>query len=328
MVIQDTVRPAVESTPSVAPVPHKRTVFDWAVDKSFQGIRDEFFRNVQFTEPKGDPGWFGPGSAVWYIHEHLPTVQIAMGAAAMMETLHPDMAWMAYEHTRAIERINGVPTGQFDEKAMSSRSGHTLSFFFGVAMASTPVAERVSKTVRGMHNRIEGVRPDGHPYKASDPDLLTWNYCTQAWAIAASHRAFHPDPLSDDRLEEFFHDYARMGRELGGANVPTTKEGVDKYLADSLPYLAVTMPTVELLNPTAPWRYPAWQRPLMTLVDWAIQDLHPDWAQKLMNTRQYPKPVAAARRRAVKALLGSFRDGKMKEVYESYERVGAPFPGA
>ncbi|WP_312028840.1 oxygenase MpaB family protein [Gordonia paraffinivorans] len=257
------------------------------------------------------------------MHEHLPTIQIAMGAAARMETLHPDMAWMAYEHTRAIERVNGVPTGRFDEKAMQSRSGHTLSFFFGVAMASTPVAERVTRTVRAMHDRVEGVRPDGHPYKASDPDLLTWNYCTQAWAIAAAHKRFHPNPLSDERMEEFFHDYARMGRELGGANVPTTKKGVDDYLADSLPYLGVTMPTVELLNPTAPWRYPVWQRPVMTLVDWAIQDLHPQWAQKLMNTRQYPKPVAAARRRMVKGLLNGFRDGKIKEVYEAYERVGA-----
>lgn len=124
-------------------------------------------------------------------------------------------------------------------------------------------------------------------------------------------------------MEEFFHDYARMGRELGGANVPTTRKGVDDYLADSLPYLGVTMPTVELLNPTAPWRYPVWQRPVMTLVDWAIQDLHPQWAQQLMNTRQYPEPVAAARRRMVRGLLNGFRDGKIKEVYEAYERVGA-----
>ncbi|WP_247603429.1 hypothetical protein [Gordonia paraffinivorans] len=42
-----------------------------------------------------------------------------------------------------------------------------------------------------------------------------------------------------------------------------------------------------------------------------------------MNTRQYPKPVAAARRRMVKGLLNGFRDGKIKEVYEAYERVGA-----
>ncbi|MCR5976613.1 DUF2236 domain-containing protein [Gordonia jinghuaiqii] len=326
MVIQDTSRPAVEPVHAVEFGPHKRTAFDWAVDKSFQAIRDKFFRNVQFTEPKGDPGWFGPGSAVWYVHEHLPTVQIAMAAAAMMETLHPDMAWMAVEHTRALERKNGVPTGHFDDKAMASRAGHTLSFFYGVAMGSTPVAERVSRVVRGMHDRIEGVRPDGHAYRANDPDLLTWNYCTQAWALAASHKRYHPNPLSDERLEEFFHDYARMGRELGGADVPTTGAGVDKYLADSLPFLAITMPTVELLNPTAPWRYPVWQQPLLKLVHWAVQDLHPRWAQNLMNTRQYPRPVAAVRRRALKAILGSFRDGKIKEVYESYERVGAPLP--
>lgn len=172
-----------------------------------------------------------------------------------------------------------------------------------------------------MHDKIEGVRPDGHAYRASDPELLTWNYATQAWALAAVHKRYHPNPLSDERMEEFFHDYARMGRELGGSDVPATKAGVDKVLKDSLPLLGVTMPTVELLNPLAPWRYPVWQRPAVSLVYWAVQDLHPDWAQRLMNTRQYPAPIAAARRRIVKGMLNSVRDGVIQEVTQSHRRA-------
>lgn len=141
--------------------------------------------------------------------------------------------------------------------------------------------------------------------------------------MAAVHKRCHPKPLSDERLEDFFREYARMGRELGGRNVPTTKEGVDKYLADSLPMLGVTMPTVELLNPLAPWRYPIWQRPVVSLVHWAVQDLHPDWAQRLMNTRQYPWPIRQLRRKIVKMMLGAFRDGVMQEVTQSHRRAAA-----
>ncbi|WP_459545914.1 oxygenase MpaB family protein [Nocardia sp. X0981] len=304
-----------------------RTVYDRLVDFSFQSTREQFFKNVQFAEPAGDPGWFGPGSAVWYLHEHLPTVQIGLAAAAMIETLHPDMAWMGYEHTRALERVDGVPTGRFDADALASRGGHTLSFFLGVAFGPSSVAERVSRTVRAMHDRVEGVRPDGHPYRASDPELLCWNYATMAWALAAAHERYHPRPMRGERLEEFFREYARMGAELGATDVPTTKAGVHQLLADSLPMLGVTMPTVEHLNPLAPWRHPWYLRPVYALLFWVVQDLHPMWAQRLMNTPQYSRPKKAVLRGAVRLLVRAMRDGKIKEVRQSYVRVAAG-PGA
>ncbi|MET7769471.1 oxygenase MpaB family protein [Nocardia sp. NPDC005366] len=294
-------------------------------DKSFQPIRQQFFKNVRFDEPAGDPGWFGPGSAVWYLHEHIATVQIGLAAAAMIETLHPDMAWMGYEHTRAVERVDGIPTGRFDQEAMASRTGHTLSFFLGVAFGPSAVAERVSRTVRAMHDRVEGVRPDGHPYRASDPELLRWNYATMAWALAAAHERYHPRPMRGERLEEFFREYARMGIELGATDVPTSKAGVDQLLADSLPLLGVTMPTVELLNPLAPWRHPLWVRPVYALMFWVVQDLHPMWAQRLMNTPQYWRPKKMVLRAVARSLLQGMRDGVIREVKQSHARVaGSP----
>lgn len=290
----------------------------------FEPTRQEFFKTVQFTEPAGDPGWFGPDSAVWYVYSHLPTVQIAMAAAAMMETLHPTQAWMAYEHTRAIERVNGVPTGNIDDKAIVSRGGHTLSFFYGTAMGPTAVAEKVSKTVYGIHEHINGTRPDGVAYRANDPDLLCWNYCTQAWALATAHTRFHPNPLKGERLEQFFAEYARMAIEIGSAPPPTTKAGVDKLLEDSVPLLGVTMPTVELLNPLAPWRYPLHQRPLYSMIFWAVQDMHPKWAQKLMNTPKLTPLGRMARRAGLKAMLNfAGRDPAILEVRQSRARAAA-----
>ena len=261
--------------------------------------------------------------AVWYVHSHLPTFQIGLAAAAMMETLHPTMAWMGYEHTRALERADGVPTGRFDEKAMASRTGHSVAFFLGVAMGPTHVAEQVCRTVTAMHDTIEGVRPDGHAYRANDPELLTWNYATQAWALAATHVAYHPKPLRGARLEQFFDEYAEMGIALGAVDPPRTKAGVDALLKDSLPQLGVTLPTVAYLNPLAPWRYPRHQRPLYALIHWAVQDLHPRWAQDLMNTPQYNPVVRTARRAAVKGLLNALGPGRIREVRQAYRRAAA-----
>lgn len=311
------------STSNAATTLPRRTLFDRVADMSFQSVRERFFKTVRFDEPAGDPGWFGPGSAVWYLHEHIATVQIGLAAAAMIETLHPDMAWMGYEHTRALERKDGIPTGNFHKENMASRTGHTLSFFLGVAFGSTTVAERVSRTVRGMHDRVEGVRPDGHAYRASDPELLRWNYATMAWALAEAHERFHPRPMKGERLEEFFREYARMGVELGATDVPTTKAGVRKVLDDSLPLLGITMPTVEVLNPMAPWRYPIWVRPVYALMFWAVQDMHPEWAQHLMNTPRYSRPKKAVLRAMARLLLRSMRDGKITEVYQAHARAAA-----
>ncbi|GAB2826303.1 oxygenase MpaB family protein [Actinocorallia aurea] len=293
------------------------------MDRVFQPVREEFFKNVQFTEPAGDAGWFGPGSAVWHVHAHLPAVQIGLAAAAMMETLHPTMAWMGYEHTRAIERVDGVPTGRFDARGMASRTGRSLAFFLGVTLGPTEVADQVCRTVRAMHDRIEGVRPDGHAYRASDPELLTWNYATQAWGLAAAHTAFHPRPLRGEGLERFFAEYARVGEALGAVDPPRTRAGVMRLLEDSVPHLGVTLPTVRYLNPLAPWRYPAYQRPVYALVQWAVQDLHPAWAQELMGAPRHTPPGRLARRTAMKALVNALGGAGIREVRQSRARAAS-----
>ena len=143
-------------------------------------------------------------------------------------------------------------------------------------------------------------------------------------ALAESHRRFHPKPLKGAELDRFFAEYARMAIEIGSAPPPTTKAGVDKYLADSVPQLGVTMPTVELLNPLAPWRYPLYQRPLYSVIFWAVQDMHPKWAQKLMNTPKLTPLGRVARRAALKAMLNSAGpDPAILEVRQARARAAA-----
>lgn len=296
-------------------------------DRAFSDIRDKFFQGVQFSDPPGDPGWFGPDSPVWYVHSHVPLVQVALAAAAMIETLHPDMAWMAYEHTRVLERVDGVPTGHHDRDAMASRAGHSFAFFLGTTMASAPVAERLARVVNAMHDRVHGVRPDGRSYSANDPELLRWNYATIVWALAASHERYHPRPLRGGDLDAFYREYTRVGHALGATDLPDSKASIADYLEDSLPLLGVTMPTVRLLNPLAPWRHPKPLRPVISLVHWAVQDLQPPWAQELMNVRHLSGPQKATRRAATKALLTAARGaGQIREIEQAFERAALSSP--
>lgn len=145
-------------------------------------MRRRFFRGMEFAAPVGDPGWFGPDSAVWRVHSHLPALIFGLYCAAFMESLDPSIYWMGMHHSRLIKRdSNGNPISrvpQIDPEGAATRLGHSVAFFIGTAYGSTETAERLATSVRAMHHTIKGTRPDGARYDADDPEWLRWNYAT------------------------------------------------------------------------------------------------------------------------------------------------------
>jgi uncharacterized protein (DUF2236 family) len=298
-----------------------------AIDKGLDmTLRPRYFPGVEFAEPAGDPGWFGPASAVWYVHEHTFLLALGLGAAATIETLHPDFAWMGYDHTRAIVRDeDGTPTGGFDHEGLLVRGGHSFSFFTAVAYGPAAAAERVTRAVSGMHHRIRGVRPDGRAYDADDPETLRWAYATVVWGIAAAHERYHLRPLRGDELDGYYRQFVKVGEALGGIDLPATKREVDDYLEAAIPLMGVTPPTVETLKLTDPARRPLPLRPMFDLIQWALLDLQPGWAQELLRFRPGGLVERAAKRAAIKSLVGTFHHaaGPIEEVRQARRRAAA-----
>ena len=123
-------------------------------------VRSRFFRGIDFAGPEGDPGWFGPDSAVWYVHACYPAITLGLFAASYIEGLDPSIVYMGADHSRIPERIGGIPTGKVSTEGAAVRFAHSLSFFLGTAFASTESAERLAKIVRSMHHTVKGVRPE------------------------------------------------------------------------------------------------------------------------------------------------------------------------
>jgi uncharacterized protein (DUF2236 family) len=287
-------------------------------------LRPRYFPRVQFAEPAGDPGWFGPASPVWYVHEHLPALVIGLGAAATIETLHPDFAWMGYDHTRAITRdADGVPTGGFDLDGLLTRGGHSLAFFAAVAYGSSPSAARVTKAVSGMHHRVRGVRPDGRAYDADDPETLRWAYATVVWGIASAHERYHLRPLRGTDLDRYYGEFTRVGAALGGTDLPATKAEVADYLDAAVPLMGVTQPTIETLRLTDPRLRPLPLRPIFDLLQWTLLDLQPQWAQDLLRVRPSSRIERTARRVAMRSLANTvhYGAGPIDEVRQARRRA-------
>ncbi|GAA1783973.1 oxygenase MpaB family protein [Actinomadura chokoriensis] len=296
------------------------TRFERAFDTE---IRSRFFKGLDFAGPEGDPGWFGPGSAVWYVHAHLPTLILGLVGAAYIEGLDPSISWMAYDHSRIPERVDGIPTGRIDPEGAAVRLGHSLSFFIGTAYGSTPTAERLARTVRAMHHTIKGTRPDGLAYDADDPEWLRWNYATVVWGLATAHERYHRRPLRD--IDRYYREFVRVGESLGGTDLPATKAEVAECLESYLPRLALTPIKAFQTGPNLrggkakPWE------PGGPFMDWAARDLLPHWAQKLCLYRPPNPLVVRARRSTLWLVLNGLHDatGPIREYREAEARVAA-----
>lgn len=288
-------------------------------------VRARFFKGLDFAGPVGDPGWFGPGSAVWYVHSHMPTLTLGLFAAAYIEGLDPSISWMSVDHSRLVEKADGVPTGNIDVEGAAVRFGHSLSFFIGTAYGNTETAERLARTVRAMHHTVKGTRPDGLPYDADDPDWLRWNYATVVWGLATAHERYHRRPLRGADLDRYYAEFVRVGEALGGTDLPASKREVADCLESYLPRLAVTPIKAFATGPNLrgngvkPWE------PGSAFIDWAARDLLPRWAQKLA-LYQPPNPVTLRLRRATLWLtLNGLHEstGPLPEFRQAQARVAA-----
>ncbi|WP_094293423.1 oxygenase MpaB family protein [Mycobacterium neumannii] len=282
-------------------------------------IRRNYFRGMQFAAPVGDPGWFGPGSAVWHVHSHMQALIFGLQCAAFMERLDPSIYWMGMHHSRLVKRDpkTGVAVPEIDPKGAVVRLGHSIAFFIGTAYGSTETAERLAKAVRSMHHTIKGTRPDGARYDADDPDWLRWNYATVVWGLATAHELYHPNPLRGNKIDRYYREFVRVGHALGGTDLPETKAEVADCLESYLPRLAVTHGTALATGPGLPLAQSA--------INWAIRDTMPRWAKQLIQHKDPHILERTARRATVWSVINGLHiaQGQIPEFRQAQARVAS-----
>lgn len=281
-------------------------------------VRRNYFRGMEFAAPVGDPGWFGPGSAVWHVHSHMQALIFGLQCAAFMERLDPSIYWMGMHHSRLVNRDeNGVGRPEIDPKGAAVRLGHSIAFFIGTAYGSTETAERLAKAVRSMHHTIKGTRPDGARYDADDPDWLRWNYATVVWGLATAHELYHPNPLRGKKIDRYYREFVRVGHALGGTDLPGTKAEVAECLESYLPRLAVTHGTAVATGPGLPLAQSA--------INWAIRDTMPRWAKQLIQHKDPNIFEQTTRRATVWSVINGLHlvQGPIPEFQQAQARVAS-----
>jgi uncharacterized protein (DUF2236 family) len=257
---------------------------------------------VQFSEPVGDPGLFGPGSAIWHVHSDVVCLVGGL-SGLLLGALHQPTLYGTNQHS------------SYSDDPLA-RLGRTASFVNAMTWGSTPVVEQACELVRKLHRRVEGTMPDGRRYSANDDDQLIWTAMTQAYSVMRAHLRYHPRPLAAERIDEYYSQYAQFAIKLGATKpVPGTRAEVDTYFREIRPLLTFAEETAELADF---FRTPFGPDPVSKAGSLVIMraafDTLPGWAQRLYGIRSDSRIAALPRavdsqitRQSARILLGTLR---------------------
>ena len=270
------------------------------IESQVLGLTGMALKEIDFENPKGEPGLFGPRSAIWQVHGDFTSMLCGGISALLLQMLHPLALAGVWDHSRFREDIFG-------------RLRRTSQFISATTFGTTDDAERLIAKVQGIHQRISGVAPDGTPYRASDPALLTWVHVAECSSFMASHLRYKRTIVTAARQEQYYREAAEVARRLGAEDIPETPRQVAEYLQDMRPQLRCDERTQEVAQVLLPTRLPGrLSRPVGRWMMVAGIDLLPDWAQQMLAIPINPLQRRTARvavNGVARVLRASVRNG-------------------
>ena len=196
-------------------------------------IAEDFTRQVGthdqrevFAEPAGDPGLIGPRSVSWEINSDVSAIAIAGTRSIVMELLHPSV-------------MAGVGQQSNYREQPYRRAQTTFGWVVTTTFGSTAAAERMIERVKRMHSRVNGIRPDGVPYSALDPELIAWVHTMIPWGVMDAFERFNR-PLSIEEKDRYLSEQSVVALMSGAVEVPTTVADLEAYVEEMRPKLQVT----------------------------------------------------------------------------------------
>jgi uncharacterized protein (DUF2236 family) len=84
---------------------------------------------------------------------------------------------------------------------------------------------------------VKGIAPDGRPYTADDPDLVTFIHVAEVSSFLASARRYGTRPFTPEQCDRYYREVAQVAFDLGATWVPRSAAEVESYLLRLRPTL-------------------------------------------------------------------------------------------
>jgi len=251
--------------------------------------------SIDYTSPPGDPGLFGADSVCWKVHADFTSMMVGGVSALLLQALHPLALAGVWDHSTFRTDILG-------------RLRRTATFIAGTTYAGRADALALIERVKTIHHQVKGQAPDGRPYAADDPALLTWVHVAEVSSFLSAYIRYVDPALSPVDQDRYFNETALIAELLGAVDVPKSRAEIDRYLAAQYALLEAGPRTHEvvriLMSAPAP-SVASW--PAAKLLLGAGVDLLPAWAQAMLGLHRFAPLRRAMVRPGVKSLAPLMR---------------------
>lgn len=251
---------------------------------------------------RADTGFFGPDSACWKVHGDFTSMMVGGVAALYLQMLHPGALAGVWDHS------------DFN-RDMLGRLQRTARFISGTTYGDRAEAQGLIDHVLAIHGRVSGRLPDGTPYSADDPDLLTWVHVAEVSSFLAAYLRYVDPAFPEAEQDRYYGETAEIARRLGAPDVPRTRAEVSAFLDAMRPRLRHDERTRTVAAALVAQRAPSLAAaPAMAVIFDAARDLLPDWAARMHGFR-----LSAARRNFARTALSALGRGMRWALVNSAE---------
>jgi len=215
--------------------------------------------------------------------------------ALLLQSLHPLAMAAVAQHSD----YRGDPWGRLQR----------TSYFLAVTtFGQADDAQAAIARIRAVHEHVTGTAPDGRPYAASDPHLLTWVHIAEADSFLRAHSRFGVRPLDQAGRDGYVADMARIGAALGVPDPPRTEAELADRIGQYRGELTATAQARDaarflLLHPPLP----AVARAPYGVLAAAAVSLLPGWARRPLRLPRLPVTETMLVRPAGHAMVRAIR---------------------
>jgi uncharacterized protein (DUF2236 family) len=251
-----------------------------------QSLRHAIKRHVLAAVGSGRPaaarprsvegGLFGPTAVSRRVHGDVGSMMIGGVGALLLQMLHPGALGGVWDHSDF-------------RSDMAGRLRRTARFISVTTYGSKTEAEEMIGRVRRAHDGVRGRLPDGSPYDANDPALLTWVHVAEVTCFLAAHLRYRDPFLSRADQDRYLAETAVVAQALGAGDVPVTRRAAEDYLLAMRPALRADARTAEVRRALLSQRPSNLAlAPFYGVLFEAGVDLLPRWAARMHGLRQRP----------------------------------------
>ncbi|MDE0880665.1 MAG: oxygenase MpaB family protein [Sphingomonas bacterium] len=218
---------------------------------------------------RSEDSFFGKDSIAWRVHGDVTSMMVGGMASLMLQMLRPAVLAGVWDHSNFRADMHG-------------RLRRTARFIATTTYGERTHAEAAIERVRRIHDHVDGVLPDGTPYRANDPAALAWVHVTETTSFLAAWRRYGDRSMSRADADRYIAEMASIGRALGADPVPRTVREAEMMI-DALRGAAKsddrTRTVLDLI--LADVDDDPRLRPAVALIRAAAIDLLPGWARRM-----------------------------------------------